>query len=42
MVESIGFLLDVIAKDFHAVLASIEPQWMLDLSLFKGGISTES
>ena len=25
MVESLGFLLDVIAKDFHAILASIKP-----------------
>ena len=27
---------------FHAILASIEPQQILDLSVCKGGISTES
>ena len=36
MVEPLGFLLDVIAKDFHAILVSIEPQQMLHLSVHKG------
>ena len=42
MVEPPGFLLDVIAKDFHAILASIEPQQILDLSVCKGGVCTKS
>ena len=42
MVESLGFLLDVIGKDFHTILASIEPQWILDLSVCKGGVHAKS
>ena len=42
MVESFSFLLDVIAKDFHTILALIEPQQILDLSVHKHSISTES
>ena len=42
MVESLSFLLDVIAKDIYAILALIEPQRILELSLRECGISTES
>ena len=42
MVEPLGFLLKVIAKDFYAILASIEPQRILDLSKRKGGIHAKS
>ena len=42
MIESLSFLLDVIANNFLAILASIEPQQILDLSICKCGISTES
>ena len=39
MVEYLRFL-HVIATDSHAILASIEPHRILDLSVRKGGIST--
>ena len=42
MVEFYDFLIDVIAKDFHAVIASAEPQQILYLSICKAGVHTES
>ena len=42
MVESLGFLLYVIAKYFHAIIASIEPQQIPNLSICKGGACTKS
>ena len=42
VVESLCFLFYVIAKDLHAILASTEPQQIIDLSVHKGGIITES
>ena len=42
MVESLSFLLDVIAKDLYVIITSIEPQQILDLSLHECSISTES
>ena len=42
MVKSLSFLLNVIAKILYAILTSKEPQWILDLSVFKVGISTET
>ena len=42
MVEFLGFLLHVIAKDFHAILALIEPQRIIDLSICKCDVSAES
>ena len=42
MVESLGFLLDVLAKDLYAIPASIEPQRIHDLSIHKDGIRAES
>ena len=40
--KSLGFFLEMIANDFHAILAPIEFPWMIDLSIHKGGVSTES
>ena len=37
-----GFLFDVIAKDYHVILALIEPQRILNLSVRECSISTES
>ena len=42
MVESLSYLLDVIAKDLYAILTSIEPQWILKLSVDECSRSTES
>ena len=42
MVESLGFLFDVITKDFHAIFAPVEPQWIIDLTVSKGRINTQS
>ena len=42
MVESLGSFLDVIAKDLYPILTSIEPLWILDLSVRECSISTES
>ena len=42
MVESVSFLLSVIAKYLYVVLTSIEPQRILNLSIHKHSISTES
>ena len=42
IVESLGFLLNVIAKDFHAVLCLIKPLWILDLSIHTSGVHTKS
>ena len=42
MVESLSFLLNVISKDFYIILTSIEPQWILNLSVHKCSISRES
>ena len=42
MVESLGFLLVVIAKDFHAIIVLIEPQQIPSLSICKRGACTKS
>ena len=42
VIESLGFLLDVTAKDFHAVLVSIGPPQIFNLCVHKHCISTES
>ena len=42
MVEPLSFLLDVIAKNLHIFLASIEPQKILNLAIWECSISTES
>ena len=42
MVESLSFLLYVISKHPYAILNSVDPQWMLDLSIHERSISTES
>ena len=41
MVKPLGFLFDVFAKDFYAILASIELQRIFNLSLSTCTISTE-
>ena len=42
MVESLGFLLDVITKDFHAILASKELQQTINLSIHESGLHAKS
>ena len=42
MIESLSFLLHVIAKDLYTILSSIKPQWILNLSVSTFTISTES
>ena len=41
MAESLSFLLNMTAKDLFAILTSIEPQRILDCSIYKCDISTE-
>ena len=40
--ESLGFPLEMIAKDFHAIPALIEPRWIIGLSVHRDGVCAKS
>ena len=42
MIESFGFVFDVIARHFYTILTSIEFQWIFNLSISKLAIRTET